>query len=278
METTVSIVVALAAGALYGAGALRCWVELRREGEPTGLARALGLLALAAQVASVVVVSVARGRATFLGGAPNSLGYFAVFVAVVYLVSGLRYRGPSWGALLLPVASLAALGSGVWLFVRGGRPGSSFGLSWGLVHVIPTVLGFACLAAAGAVAAMYLLEEWYLRSRRLVHTLKWLPALDVLDDLLAKVFRLAFVLLGFGLISGTVRAFVDKGLSLGWVVDPKVLCAVATWLLVTAVLVVKRYGSFVGRRLTYVTLAIAALAAFAYVGVDIWLGGWHAGH
>jgi len=277
MLTAGGVVLSMAAALLYGTGAVCAWRELRR-GLPGGpLTWELALVGMAAQAGALLWGWVSEGQVAFVGGAGGSLGVFAVCVGMGFLLLRARSRGPVWGVLLLPVASVAALAGALWGALHEGGVASTFGMSWGLLHVIPAVAGIACLVAAAALCLTYLVEERYLRARQLRDVLQWLPALEVLDHLSAQALRLAFALLSLGLAAGAVRALLWKELGGAWVLDPKVVSAAATWLLVGGVAVARRRGQFGGRRFAYLVLLAAALAAFTYVGVDALLRGGHAG-
>jgi len=279
MPTAGVVLLSLVAAALYGTGAVRAWREWGRGGRAGRGTRALALAGVAAQTAALLWPWASAGRVTFAGGAGGSLGLFAVFVGAVYLLLGLRCRGPWWGSLVLPVASLASLADGLWWWheSRVAASPTAFTPTWGLLHIVPMVAGIACLAAGAALCVMYLVEEGYLRGRRLGESLRWLPALETLDRLSGWALGLAFGLLSLGLAAGAVRALVWKELGGAWALDPKVLSAGVTWVSVGAVVVVRRRGVLGGRRLAYLVLLAALLAAFTYVGVDALLGGEHAG-
>lgn len=277
MPTAVVVVLWGLAAALFGGGAVRAWQELRG-GRVAGLRPwALALGGMAAGGGALLSQWAGEGRVGFAAGAAGSLGLFAVCVGAGFLLLRLWYRGPLWGVLLLPVASAAALGGALWGVVRGGRAAGTFGPTWALLHVLPTVVGITFLVAGAALGVTYLVEERYLRSRRLGDVLRWLPALEVLDRLGGQALALAFGLLSLGMAAGAVRALLWQELGVEWVLDPKVLSSAATWVLVGAVVVARRGGNFGGRRLAYLTLLAAALAAFTYIGVDALLGGGHAG-
>jgi len=275
MPTVGVVLLSLVATVLYGVGAERAWRGLGR-GVVTGRGIwTLALVGMGAQAAALLWRWLVAGQVTFAGGAAGSLGVFALCLGAAYLLLGVRYGGPWSGALVLPLAALASFLDAVG--VSAGWSGTLFGASWGVVHVVPAVAGAACLAAGAALSVMYLVEEWYLRRRRWGEPLRWLPALEALDRLSGWALGLAFVLLSLGVASGAVRAVLWKELGGAWALDPKVLSAGATWVLVGGVVAVRRRGTFGGRRLAYLILLAAALAAFTYVGVDALLGGRHAG-
>jgi len=281
MSTAGVVVLALTAAGLYGAGAVCAWRDVGRAVRPGRRTESLALAGVAAQTGALLWPWVSAGRVAFAGGAAGSLGLFAVCAGVAYLLLGARCRGPWWGALMLPVAALASLAGGVWQWYEARQAtalsGASFGPGWALVHIVPTVVGIVCLAAGAALCVMYLVEEGYLRGRRLGETLQWLPALETLDRLSGWALGLAFGLLSVGLVTGTIRALFWQQLGAGWALDPKVLSSAVTWVFVGAVLVVKRRNALGGRRLAYLVVLAALLAAFTYVGVDALLGGRHAG-
>lgn len=277
MSSAEAVVLSVLAAALFGAGALGAWRELRRGATGVPWTWRLALGGLASEMGALVAQWVSQGRMGFAAGAAGSLGLFAVCVGAGFLALRLRWRGPLWGVLLLPVASGAALGGALWGVARRGHPADIFGPGWAFLHVVPTVAGIACLVAGAALCVTYLVEERCLRSRRLGEVMRWLPALEVLDGLSGRVLTAAFWLLSVGLVAGALRALMWKELGVRWALDPKVLSAAATWALVGGVVAARRGGNFGGRRLAYLTLLAAALAAFTYVGVDALLGGAHAG-
>jgi len=277
MSSSGMVLLSVLAGALYGVGSVCAWMNLRRALAFPRAPWALALSGVVTQAGALLWGWAASGRVAVPGGAPGSLGLLALCVGGGYLLFGFRQRSPWWPALVLPLPAVASLLAGVWGHARAGAGGAAFGVGWTAVHVVPTVAGIAALWSAAVLCAMYLLTERYLRSSVLSEPFRWLPSLEALDRLSREALKLAFLLLSLGLAAGVVRALVYEELGSRWLLDPKVIGALATWALVLGVLAAGRRGRFGGRRFAHLTLVAAALGAFTYIGVDAFLGGRHAG-
>jgi ABC-type uncharacterized transport system permease subunit len=147
-------------------------------------------------------------------------------------------------------------------------PASKVGLdrwaegSWLGLHASVIVLGYASFGLAGAVALMYLFQEWQLKHRRLGPGFMLLPPIMRLEWIQGKLVLAGFALLSTGLLAGFVGI---RALGLDVTGDPKLLWSLFVWLLY--------FGMIIGRRLgvSQRSLSWLCVSGFVFVLATFWI-------
>lgn len=213
--------------------------------------------ALTGYVAAVVVLS--RSLAAGDRTAPRSAAVLASAGALLHLAAtaayGVRYGelplvgiGPSlsmlallcalltvpllWlrdvrpiGVVLLPLASVL-LTVALLLGIEPSRSALAFRGLWFALHVLFTMTGYACFAAAFAAGFLYLIQHRELKEKRFGRMFRFFPPLATLGRWQRRAIELSLVALTVGLLIGW-----------GWttrfaplpVTHPKVLWAIISW-------------------------------------------------
>jgi ABC-type transport system involved in cytochrome c biogenesis permease subunit len=123
--------------------------------------------------------------------------------------------------------------------------------TWAWVHRVTAYGGAVAFAVAGAVGAMYLINNARLRSKAV------LPAsgpkfasLERLEHFTRVSVTLGFALLTVGLITGLFEVLRNNGGRLGshWFLQPKVVLAFSVWVVYALVLHAPINPSFRGRK------------------------------
>ena len=95
------------------------------------------------------------------------------------------------------------------------------------------------------------------------------PNIETLERLNLLGARAAFVLITIGLVSGLgLASMLRTGLS-AWLADPKVICSIAAWAVLGAILVLNRMLVLKAKTRAGMTVAAFALVLFAILGVTI---------
>ncbi|MCY4262470.1 MAG: hypothetical protein OXC97_04040, partial [Candidatus Dadabacteria bacterium] len=114
------------------------------------------------------------------GGTSRPLFIFSWLIALVFLISQLRFRTPVLGAFVLPVAFLGTL---PYVIIPEGmiRGDPTLNNPWVLAHILSVFLGEAFFAIAFLAGVMYIFQENQLKSKIIGSHLKKLPSLITLD-------------------------------------------------------------------------------------------------
>lgn len=169
--------------------------------------------------------------------------------AFVYLAARRLLKIYGLGVFVAPIA-LVFLIAGRFAAVNEVSPSLSGSLL--PLHVTANVLGDAFFVIASGAAAMYLFQERRLKTKRVASVFGRLPPIDALDRT-AHIFLVAgFVLATIGAATGTI--WVSK-LQIGTTPEFfRLLLGYLTWLVFSAVLLLRAILGWRGRRAAYGTL------------------------
>lgn len=144
---------------------------------------------------------------------------------------------------------------------------------WLYSHIILVFTGEACLTLACGLAGLYLLQERGIKSKTRGFFFERLPSLDLLDNVAYTCLSTGFALLTVGLIAGFIYAKSIWGRFWDW--DPKEVFSVATWIIYAAILHLRLYAGWHGRRSAIMTIIGFFIIVFTFLGVNLLLGGHH---
>ena len=144
---------------------------------------------------------------------------------------------------------------------------------WLYTHIILVFAGEAALALACGTGILYLLQEKGIKAKKPGFFFKRLPSLDLLDSVGYTCLTTGFALLTIGLITGFIYAKTIWGRFWGW--DPKEIFSVGTWLIYAALLHLRLYYGWRGRKSAIMTIIGFLIIIFTFLGVNILLGGHH---
>jgi len=181
-----------------------------------------------------------------------ALSFSALIAVGAYLALGERLRLSALGAFIAPIALTFLVGA---QFV-GQSNEAALGVSRTLLifHIVANVLGIGLFLIAGAAGSVYLLQERRLRTKkRVAHLGSRLPPLDSLDTTTHRLLLAGFPLLTFGVVTGAV--FSRQLTNTGSAESLRSLLGYATWILLAAVLVLRKTAGFSGRKAAYGTIA-----------------------
>ena len=144
---------------------------------------------------------------------------------------------------------------------------------WFYSHILLIFLGEAALALACGTGILYLLQEKGIKTKSPGFFFKRLPSLDFLDDVGYTCLTTGFALLTIGLVTGFIYAKVIWGRFWSW--DPKEVASVGTWLIYAALLHLRFYSGWRGRKSAIMTIIGFFIIIFTFIGVNILVGGHH---
>jgi ABC-type uncharacterized transport system permease subunit len=242
-------------------------------GENVGGAGGKGVSVCFAAGTFLLVLLVGARWAAFTGAAPGSTGPAATTAAATtlrfgffdyFLVLGLLLAGLAayfrltlhlrWlGFFLLPLLALILFVGTVLSAIDPELFTTDSALN--RAHLSSVLAGSLCFAAACAGGIMYLLADAQLRRRGPAALRRWrLPALAQIERFLQRAVYLGFPLLTVAMISGVMRAHQGHALKTAWYASPKILLALASWLLYACLLHVRLAPAFRGRRAAWLSI------------------------
>ncbi len=163
----------------------------------------------------------------------ESLNLFSWLTVAIFLLMLIKYKQKVLGAFVSPFALLLILTAS--LLPKKIIPLSPVLESYWLpVHVMLAFLGNAFFAIAFFLGIMYIIQEHYLKSRKLKGLYFILPSLETLDELNYKCLQYGFPLLTIAIITGAIWSEYAVGSYWDW--KPRQIWSLITWFLYAALL------------------------------------------
>ena len=199
-----------------------------------------------------------------LSGRQGALLVLAWTLAGAFLFIAIKYRLVVLGVFLLPMVLASMVGS----FLYQAAPVQDILRSrLFYFHATFLFLAYAAFVAGTVFAALYLLQEKELKSKKLRPFYQRLPSLDILDHLFANSMFSGLLLMTVGLASGMYWA--HREWDSGWGGDPKVISAVCTWLIYLVLATIRVSTGWRGRKMALITLAgfLSLLVTFSIASI-----------
>lgn len=199
---------------------------------------------------------------------PEALSFLAWLVAGSYLVIQWKAKVKILGVFIAPVALLLMIGASAGYGGITGDIAILRTLKGGLVtvHVILSIMGEALFAIAGCAGLVYLIQNDFLKHRKVTWFSRMLPSLGDLDRINHFCLLIGFPLLTLGVIAGSIWARVVWGSHWDW--DPKQVWTLIVWF-VYAVLLHQRLAiGWNGRKAAVWSVAATLILFFMLIGVN----------
>lgn len=223
--------------------------------------------------ATIIARWVATGHAPFTS-THESFIFYSWMLVVVTLVIMFRYSQRVIGAFVTPFAL-------VLLIMASFLPRDIIPLTpvlesyWLPVHVSIAFLGNAFFALAFFLGVMYLIQQRYLKSRKLKGMFYVLPSLELLDELNYRCLQLGFTLLTLAIITGSIwseYALAD------WMSDKvrvRQVWSFIAWILYAALLHGRLTAGWRGRKAALLSGAAFLVLIGSFLVINLLLGGAH---
>jgi cytochrome c-type biogenesis protein CcsB len=197
----------------------------------------------------------------------ESLVFFALCIAVVYLAVERRINSRAVGAVALPLAFLAlayaSLSPNVDDRINPLLP--ALKSNWLIAHVITCFIGYAAFAIAFGISLMFLLKRNRLKAFTALSSR--FPDSEKLDELTHQMVTLGFLFLTAGIITGAVWADSAWGRYWGW--DPKETWSLITWFIYATLLHARLMRGWRGKRIALFAILGFGAVLFTYFGVNL---------
>ncbi len=198
------------------------------------------------------------------GGASKSVFIFSWLIAVVFLISQIKFKTPVFGAFISPIVFLGVLQS---IIIPGGVIANDPTLNnpWILIHIILIFLGQAFFAIAFISGLLYIFQENQLKTKKITSNIKKLPSLTTLDRISHFSLLVGFPFLTIGLVSGHILAKEIWGET--WIWGTKETLSTVTWILYALLINGRLTLGWKGRK-----SALGAVIGFAIIVLTFLIG------
>lgn len=202
----------------------------------------------------------------------ESLSFFSLAIVGVFIVLQHRHRAAILGSFVTPLALIVMLSSA--LFPAAVVPlNPALKSRWLGIHTITAFAGYAAFAVAFCAGIMYLLQEHFLKSKKLGALYRRLPSLEILDDINYRCLTIGFPLLTIAIVTGAIWAESAWGSYWSW--DPKETWSLITWLTYAALLHGRLTIGWRGRRAAILAIIGFCVLLFTFLGVNLLMTGLH---
>ena len=202
----------------------------------------------------------------------ESLVFFSLMTAIVYLFIEYKYKNRLLGAIATPIAFLAityaSLSPNINDTINPLIP--ALKSNWLIAHVLTCFMGYSGFAVACGAGLLYIMKSDTTKSRE--GMLSRFPDLMVLDELIYQTIVFGFLFLSIGIITGAVWANTAWGSYWSW--DPKETWSLITWFIYAMILHVRTMRGWHGKSIAYLSLLGFSAVLFTYFGVN-YLPGLH---
>lgn len=255
-----SILIHVLAAALYAAAAWARWPALSKPPDP-GTAAAAWLLPLALIVHAAALVAAIATPDGFDISLPNAVSLVAALCVLVTWASGFLRTLPGSGAVVLPVAAVAALLPALFVnphrFTYAGEP-------WAAAHVGVALLAYAFLLVAALTALLMTGLEKRLHRGLPATGGEATPPLLTLERYLFRLVGVGFGLLTLTLLSGAL--FSEEVFGKPFMLTHKSLFSILAWVTFGALVAGRWRFGWRGRRAMLWIVAGSAMLVLAYLG------------
>lgn len=202
----------------------------------------------------------------------ESLSFFSMAVVGVFIFFERRFKILVLGSFVTPVALiLMAISS---LFPSALAPlNPALKSKWLVIHTVVAFLGYASFAVAFGAAVIYLMQERFLKKKKLGGLFQRLPSLDTLDEINYRCLTFGFPLLTVAIISGAIWAETAWGTYWSW--DPKETWSLITWFVYAALLHGRLTTGWRGKKAAILAIIGFFVMLFTFLGVNLLMPGLH---
>lgn len=197
----------------------------------------------------------------------EALNLLALGVAVVFVFVARRYGVPVLGAFATPLTLITLAASLAFEKGTAGVVPAALQSAWFPVHLGFSITADALFMVAGVASLTYLVQERFLRKKKLGTAFRKLPPLHVLDEICHRLIVVGWLLMTAGMVTGAFFAKQKWGAYWSW--DPRQTWSLLTWLLFAAILHARITAGWQGRRAAWLTLVAVGLVLLALVGLDV---------
>jgi cytochrome c-type biogenesis protein CcsB len=202
----------------------------------------------------------------------ESTSFFSWSIVLIFFILQFRYKVSILCSFVMPIVFLLMLSSS--LLPQEIKPLSPVLQSyWLIIHTVVAFLGNAAFALACGIGTMYLVQEHYVKSKRLGGIFGRLPSLQTLDALNYKLITLGFPFLTLAIITGSLWAESAWGSYWRW--DPREVWSLTTWFIYAIILHARLVAGWRGRRAAILSIVGFFIILVTFFGIKLLQKGLH---
>jgi len=192
---------------------------------------------------------------------------YCLAISAVYGLMSLRHNLRGIALVVLPFVMLLLVGIAVKAPLQANIDARLPGV-WLDVHILTALVGYAMFTLACILAVAYLIQDRNLKHKHLGALFERLPSLETLDHLMAGQIQLAFIIFTVSVGSGVVLTHLNRW-SPKWIMDPKTIATLVTWLVYALLFYLRMTGSYHGRKVALVTIGGFLCVVFTFIGINL---------
>jgi len=220
----------------------------------------------------VIIVRWAGSGRTPVVNLHESLLFFSWLTVALYMVMLVKFKQRVLGAFVTPFALALIMTSS--FFPKTIIPLAPVLESYWLpVHVVLAFLGNAFFAIAFFLGIMYMIQEHYLKKRKLKGLFYILPSLNVIDELNYRCLQYGFPLLTLAIITGAIWS--EYALGSYWQWKPRQVWSLITWFLYAALLHGRLTAGWRGKKAALLSALAFMVLIGSFIMINVILGGAH---
>jgi cytochrome c-type biogenesis protein CcsB len=198
--------------------------------------------------------------------------FFAWCIVLLFFFLEFRYKIALLSSFILPIIFLLMLSSS--LLPREIKPLTPVLKSYWLgIHTLFAFLGNAAFAMSFGIGMMYLIQEHYVKSKKLTGLFDRLPSIQTLDEMNYRLITIGFPLLTLAIISGALWAQTAWGSYWNW--DPREVWSLITWLIYAIILHARLVSGWRGRKAALLSIIGFLTILIAFFGIKLLKKGLH---
>lgn len=203
----------------------------------------------------------------------ETTSFFSWCIVLIFFILELRYRITLLSSFIMPIVFILMLLSS--LLPREIKPLAPVLQSgWLGVHTVFAFLGNAAFAMAFGIGIMYLVQEHYVKSKRLGGLFERLPSLQSLDEINYRLITtLGFPFFTLAIITGAIWAESAWGNYWNW--DPREVWSLITWLIYAIILHARLVAGWRGRRAAILAIIGFVTILIGFFGIKLLGKGLH---
>jgi len=213
-----------------------------------------------------------------LTGLFESMIVLTIVFGLVFLFFSIAIRQVWFGSVMAWVILGIILLAGV-VARPASEPQPVSATPWAISHAIAMILSGVSIMFATTNAFLYLLGSHLLKRRKVMKVLGRVPNIERLNALNVFGLRSCFMVMTFGLVTGfgmaVVKSSVIRMSVIDWLIDPKIVLIIASWVLLAAILILHHRVALKNKTIAYITLMVFFLVLFAIIGTAVFCGTGH---
>ncbi|NWF97756.1 MAG: c-type cytochrome biogenesis protein CcsB [Nitrospirae bacterium] len=202
----------------------------------------------------------------------EATSFFSWCIVFIFFLLNFRYRINLLPSFILPFVLLLMLSSSI--LPREIKPLSPVLQSYWLgIHTVFAFLGNAAFALAFGIGIMYLVQEHYVKTKKISGLFERLPSLQSLDEINYRLITFGFPLLTFAIITGALWAQTAWGSYWNW--DPRETWSLVTWFIYAIILHARLIAGWRGKRAAILSILGFLTILIAFFGIKLLKKGLH---